>query len=369
MAKNTKHTHKHETIVAHECDSAGHRHHHHADGSCCCEAHFHEYHGVDKLLLGRLIAAAIFYLCGMLFPTTETIEAVWMLAAALMAGYDIIWSALRNLVHLRFFDENFLMAFAAVAACIIGEFEEGAAVFLLYRIGEFCQSCAIRRSRKKIFSLTGEAVHPVDNEAEIPSVPFITRFSRIYTPAVLIIAVLIALALPLFADTAWKDAVYRALTFLVLACPCAIVISVPMTYFAGIGTASRQGIFFRDSTALDAVAQEQPDSSALLHTSVQGKPVHLYARSGKPDVGAAEFVLTDECSGIDTAVSIARHTRLILHVNIWFTILVKIAVLVLGAFGISRLWFAVFADSGVTIIVVLNSLCAFFYRGKNQKTN
>lgn len=87
---------------------------------------------------------------------------------------------------------------------------------------------------------------------------FITRFARIYTPIVVVAAVVLALVPPLFADAGFS-AVFatwleRALIFLVVSCPCALVISVPLTFFGGIGGASRHGILIKGSNYIDALA-------------------------------------------------------------------------------------------------------------------
>lgn len=85
---------------------------------------------------------------------------------------------------------------------------------------------------------------------------FIRRFARVYTPVVITLAALIALVPPLLAgSTGWAVWLYRALVFLVISCPCALVVSVPLAYFRGIGVASRMGILFKGGNYLDAVAR------------------------------------------------------------------------------------------------------------------
>ena len=87
---------------------------------------------------------------------------------------------------------------------------------------------------------------------------FITRFARYYTPAVVLAAVAIALLPPLFsASASYHDWIYRALTFLVISCPCALVISVPLSFFGGIGAASRRGILVKGSNYLQALAETE----------------------------------------------------------------------------------------------------------------
>lgn len=85
---------------------------------------------------------------------------------------------------------------------------------------------------------------------------FITRFAKIYTPIVVVLAALITLAPALFVtDYMFQDWLYRGLVFLVISCPCALVISVPLGYFGGIGLASRNGILFKGSNYLDVMTE------------------------------------------------------------------------------------------------------------------
>ena len=89
---------------------------------------------------------------------------------------------------------------------------------------------------------------------------FISRFARVYTPAVCYSALALAILPPLFSlisggDAAWSVWVYRALTFLVISCPCALVISIPLSFFAGLGGASREGILIKGSNYLEALSK------------------------------------------------------------------------------------------------------------------
>lgn len=82
---------------------------------------------------------------------------------------------------------------------------------------------------------------------------FITRFAKVYTPIVVAMAVFLALVPPLLFNGEWNDWVYRALVFLVISCPCALVISVPLSFFGGIGAASKQGILVKGSNYLESL--------------------------------------------------------------------------------------------------------------------
>lgn len=344
MKHEYEHVHEHEKMnPAHECDGAGHKHHHHEDGSCCCEHHENLYHGVNKLKIIRLIIAAVlFFSHEFVHVHDEHLEILLFGAVVIIAGYDVIFSAVKNIFSLKFFDEYFLMTFAAIAAFAIGNYHEAAAVMFLYRIGETCQDCAIRYSRRKIASVTGHYA-PVSGENGSTQ-QFITRFAKIYTPVILCCSLLLSVVLPLLTEMGVRDAIYRALTFVVVACPCAIVISVPMAYFAGIAAGAAKGVFFHDTTVMDRlVAGEiKIDSKGIA-------PGLIVSGGGK-----------NAC----LAMQIAEKSRNIARENIIFTIVVKLAVILLGIFNISSLWFSVFADFGITILLSLNALRAFSARGR-----
>ncbi|WP_312353493.1 heavy metal translocating P-type ATPase [Aminipila sp.] len=86
---------------------------------------------------------------------------------------------------------------------------------------------------------------------------FITKFARVYTPIVMAAALLLAIIPPLFFGGTWGDWIYRALTFLVVSCPCALFVSIPLSFFGGIGGASRRGVLVKGSNYLEALAQTE----------------------------------------------------------------------------------------------------------------
>ena len=102
---------------------------------------------------------------------------------------------------------------------------------------------------ERILSLVEEAT---DKKASTEA--FITRFARWYTPVVVIAAVILAIVPPIVTGDPFSMWIYRALTFLVISCPCALVISVPLSFFAGIGGASRAGILIKGGNYLEALA-------------------------------------------------------------------------------------------------------------------
>ncbi|MBM6777082.1 cadmium-translocating P-type ATPase [Collinsella tanakaei] len=276
----------------------------------------------------------------------------------LIAGYDVLQKAWRNIRHGQAFDESFLMTVATIGAFAMVFFPEaephmaeGAAVMLFYQVGELFQSYAVGQSRKSISAmmdiapdyanieqdgqlvevdpdevqvgdiivvkpgervpidgvitegvsqldtaaLTGESiprhVEPgadvisgcinmtgmlhirttkpfgestvsrilelVENASEkkARTENFITRFARWYTPIVTGAAVLLAVIPPLLGMGAWSDWILRGLTFLVVSCPCALVISVPLSFFGGIGGASKLGILVKGSNYLELLSK------------------------------------------------------------------------------------------------------------------
>ena len=264
----------------------------------------------------------------------------------ILIAYDVLWRAIRNILHGQVFDENFLMCIATIGAFAIRSFDEAVAVILFYQVGEFFQSYAVGKSRKSIASLmdirpdfanvlregeiftidpeeveldeiiivqpgekipldgkiikgsstldtkalTGESLprevyegqevisgcvnltqtlhikvtklfydstvskilELVENASEHKSKAenFITKFAKYYTPTVVLSALLLVV-IPGAITQNWLDWLYRALNFLVVSCPCALVISIPLSFFAGIGAASKKGILIKGSNYLE----------------------------------------------------------------------------------------------------------------------
>ena len=288
------------------------------------------------------------------------LEYVLFLIPYLIAGYDVLLKAARNIGNGQVFDENFLMTIATVGAFALVLFPdsqphmaEGAAVMLFYQVGELFQGYAVGKSRQSIAdmmdiapdfanvmrdgklvqvdpyeigvgdeivvkpgervpldgtivegstqldtaALTGESVpRHVEEGAEVISgcvnmtgkitvkvskpfeqstvsrilelvesasekkaqtENFITRFARYYTPIVTIGALVLAVLPPLLFGQSWSDWIERGLTFLVVSCPCALVISVPLSFFGGIGGASRLGILVKGGNYLEALSHTE----------------------------------------------------------------------------------------------------------------
>ena len=115
---------------------------------------------------------------------------------------------------------------------------------------------------------------------------FITRFARYYTPTVVIIAVLLALLPPiLFTSETFSEWLYRAITFLVISCPCALVISVPLSFFGGLGAASKAGILIKGSNYLEALAHAETIVFDKTGTLTKGnfKVMDIHSNNGHPE--------------------------------------------------------------------------------------
>ncbi len=309
----------------------------------------------QKRMLIRIIASVVLLAVDMvvshILSLPKAVLIVIYLIPFAVAGYDVVWKAIRNIGHGQVFDENFLMTIATIGAMIIGEYSEGAAVMLFYQVGELFQSIATARSRRSVAELMdirpdsavvlrdGKRlqVHPSEVEVgelieirageKVPidavvvegvssldtaaltgeSMPrdvgvgsetlsgsvnlsgnivcrttklfgestaskilelvenasskkaraesFITRFARIYTPCVVAAAVLVAVIVPLITGDEFIKWITRALNFLVVSCPCALVISVPMSFFGGIGGASRQGILVKGGNYMETLSK------------------------------------------------------------------------------------------------------------------
>ena len=126
---------------------------------------------------------------------------------------------------------------------------------------------------------------------------FITRFARVYTPCVVAIAFIVAVV-PSLITGAWEKWIYTALTFLVISCPCALVLSVPLSYFSGIGAGSKQGILFKSGLAMEALKKVKAVVMDKTGTITKGNFV-LQKITAIEDVSANELLKL--CAGAELA--------------------------------------------------------------------
>ena len=312
--------------------------------------HHHHHHAASHGDLIRIITASVLYIAANLVSdmiADPMHRLALYIIVYLFVGIDVIWNAIKGIVHGEWFDENFLMTVATLGVFALAIFEgnddygEAISVILFFRIGEYFQGYASLKSKKKIEALgiekSGSSRSTSQSEA------FITRFAKVYTPFVCCGALILAIIAPLInmaiggGDADWNTWIYRALTFLVISCPCALVISIPMTFFASIINASKHGILITDGCGLEQL--------------------------NKGTFPSGEIVFADNNpSKHNIAKKIARRCMNIVWQNIFFAIGVKIIVLILSAFGITSMWLAIFADTGIMILAVLNAMRALYIK-------
>lgn len=312
--------------------------------------HHHHHHAASHGDLIRIITASVLYIAANLVSdmiADPMHRLALYIIVYLFVGIDVIWNAIKGIVHGEWFDENFLMTVATLGVFALAIFEgnddygEAISVILFFRIGEYFQGYASMKSKKKIEALgiekSGSSRSTSQSEA------FITRFAKIYTPFVCCGALILAIIAPLInmaiggGDADWNTWIYRALTFLVISCPCALVISIPMTFFASIINASKHGILITDGCGLEQL--------------------------NKGTFPSGEIVFADNNpSKHNIAKKIAHRCMNIVWQNIFFAIGVKIIVLILSAFGITSMWLAIFADTGIMILAVLNAMRALYIK-------
>ena len=300
-----------------------------------------------KKTLMRFGIGIIFFLAGEL--TKGQISYGLFLISYILFGYDVLWTAIKNIKRGQIFDENFLMSISTIGAIILNEMAEAVFVMMFYQIGETFQSYAVDRSRKSIAGLmnirpdyanlaVGQEIKKVDPSEvsvgeyivvkpgeKVPldgvvaegsgqmdtsaltgeSLPstvsagesvysgslnlngllkiqvtkafgestvvkilemvenatakkskteqFITKFAKVYTPFVVCAAVLLAVLPPIITGEPFSMWLSRALIFLVISCPCALVLSVPLGFFSGIGEASKRGVLVKGSNYIHAL--------------------------------------------------------------------------------------------------------------------
>ena len=305
----------------------------------------------QKLTVARIILAGILLAVVSFLPLEGIPKLLAFLIPYIIIGWDVLYSAGRNIIRGKVFDENFLMGLATIGALVIGQYPEAVFVMLFYKTGELFEDVAVARSRQSITdlmsiapdtanvlkgdefvtvspdevpvgstiliragdrvpldgiviegnseldtsALTGESIprevsagdsvisgcinlsgvlrvktektfgdsavsrilELVENAAakKAKAENFISVFARYYTPAVVAAALAAAFIPPLLFNGVWEEWIFRALIFLVVSCPCALVISIPLGFFGGIGAASRHGILIKGGNYLEALAK------------------------------------------------------------------------------------------------------------------
>ncbi|MBF5004599.1 heavy metal translocating P-type ATPase [Diaphorobacter caeni] len=140
-------------------------------------------------------------------------------------------------------------------------------------------------------TLLARIVHAVEEAqaSRAPTQRFVDRFAQIYTPIVFVLALLLAVLAPLLADWSWHDAIYQALALLVIACPCALVISTPVTVVSALTAAAKRGILIKGGSALEEARKLKVIALDKTGTLTTGSPalVHWQALAAGDDADAA----------------------------------------------------------------------------------
>lgn len=352
--------------------------------NCNCNGNHHEeeeekHEKLEKILY---IISVIIFAITFIPQIPENIKIGMYIVSIILAGYEILFEGIKNIFKLNF-EEDTLMAIAVVAACVIGEFTEGALVILLFKLGEFIEHRAVEKSNDSIKQIAdikaknanllkendvevvdvnvlkvgdnilikpGEMV-PVDckvisGKSEIDtsnitgeSIPvvvsddmellsgtinlngslkcivqkefkdstasqivdlvyeaqnnkgkteeFITKFSKIYTPIVIVLAILIAVVPPII-GLEFKEWLMRALVFLVASCPCSIVISIPLALYTGLGAISKKGMLIKGTKHIEDLSKAKIIAFDKTGTLTTGKmeinELNIYGNHEEKDV-------------------------------------------------------------------------------------
>ncbi len=257
-------------------------------------------------------------------------------AASAVTG---LWPMLpRAVASLRFrrLDMHVLVCVSAIGAGAIGQWAEAATVAFLFALAHLMEAWSIERARHAVATLVGhEPGWGADGGHEVaPVESWVERFAAVYTPVVTFLALAVALV-PALVDGQWSVWFYRALIFLVLACPCALVISTPVTVVAALTSAARRGVLIKGGAPLERVALIE--SPTLQHVRELG------------------VVLARE-EELAFLVNHSRRTLRVIRQNVAIALATKFAFLVSAVMGAAPLWLAVVADTGATVVVTLNGL-------------
>lgn len=263
----------------------------------------------------------------------ERASVVYGLAA--VAGLWPMWRRALASLRLLQLDMHVLVCLSVIGAAAIGEWSEGAAVAFLFSLAHRMEAWSIERARAEVAALAerGTASLAEDGASNANVERWIERFAAVYTPVVTGAALALAVVPALF-DGQWAVWLYRALVLLVLGCPCALIISTPVTVVAALSSAARRGVLIKGGAALERAA---------------------VAAQAAIDGGDVVFA-TDEPGARDFLAPHARRAMNVIRQNVGIALLTKVAFLATAPFGAAPLWMAVLADTGATVIVTLNGL-------------
>ena len=282
--------------------------------------------------------------------------AVPFYAAAVIVGLWRLWPrALAALRHLRL-DMHVLVCVSAAGAAAIGQWAEAAAVAFLFAVAHRLEAWSLERARDALATVARRGVGSADSSQQAAPVErWIERFATIYTPAVTLAAVVVAVVPPLM-DGQWAEWFYRALVFLVMACPCALVISTPVTVVAAVTALATRGVVVKGGAPLERAA------ATTHHTRDAFAAVGVTVASDEDDdetLEAADVVIVTGAADAGALALFGRqaaHAVAVIRQNVGISLVTKLAFLVSALLGSAPLWLAVVADTGATVAVTLNGL-------------
>lgn len=284
--------------------------------------------------------------------------AVAAYAAAVVVGLWRLWPrAVAALRHLRL-DMHVLVCLSAAGAAAIGQWAEAAAVAFLFAVAHRLEAWSLERAREALTRVASRGVVPADQRQQsAPVERWIERFAAVYTPAVTLAAVAVALGPPL-ADGQWSAWFYRALVFLVMACPCALVISTPVTVVAAVTALATRGVIVRGGAPLERAAATAHHSREAF--AAVGVRVALDSEAAEA-LAAADVVLVPAAGSEprDALTLFGRQSRravAVIRQNVAISLGTKAVFLASALLGSAPLWLAVIADTGATVAVTLNGL-------------
>ena len=274
-------------------------------------------------------------------------------ASALTGLWPMIPRAFASL-RFRRLDMHVLVCLSAIGAAAIGQWAEAATVAFLFALAHLIEAWSIERARHAVSNLVGhEPGWGEDGGHEAAPVErWIERFAAVYTPVVTFAALAVVL-LPPLVDGQWGAWFYRGLIFIVLACPCALVISTPVTVVAALTSAARRGVLFKGGGPLErAATATQPSIKALSDAGV-----NVQCRTSSAPLDRVDVVLTcDHDEDIAFMVGHAKRAVRVIRQNVALALATKAAFLISAVLGAAPLWLAVVADTGATVAVTLNGL-------------
>lgn len=300
-------------------------------------------------LLGALISEGSeqgSFLIAVLLHGGENLPPVakWSSAGAIAAGAALVapkaWRAVRH----RRPDMSALVAMSLAGAVFLGEWLEGAMLAFLFSVAQLLETRSLARARDSI----GQLLHGVPGHGEghftAPGEQFLDHFARRYTSLMLVLAVSLAVLPPLF-DGAWRVWLYRALLVLLISCPCALVISTPVTIAAALASAARRGVLIKKGVYLQMAAGGRHSLRVAERGSAAGT------------IDSADVVVLDNAGDSTSFLELhGRRTVAVIRQNVALALASKAAFLILAALGVATLWMAVIADVGATVLVTLNGL-------------